>query len=120
MLRHQAIAVALFLSAGTTGCEMAGAPQPEKPSTTPSTTAAETTPNPPPAPAPAPTLAPGMSTRVGSRTVPAELEVDRMPMTRGGPKWGKEKPRFKLVLPPSTPPATDSTPPDAAVPAPSK
>jgi hypothetical protein len=103
MLRHQAIAVALFLSAGATGCEMAAAPTPEKPATsTPAPTETATATPPATAAKAEPTPA-----------APAEPVVERQFMTRAGPHWNKEKPRFKLVMP-------ASTPPDAGTPAPSK
>ena len=76
MLRHPALAVALFLSAS---CELAGAPP------------AQTTK--PVAPSPGP--APGMSARIVPAAA-AEPMADFRPMSRLGPSWGKEKPRFKV------------------------
>jgi hypothetical protein len=89
MLRHQTIALALFLSAG---CEVAGPPAPEKPAPAVHAT---------PAPAPAP----------GARVEPnGQEQLPQRPpsMLRSGPKWGSERPRFKLATPAAT-----TTPPAA-------
>jgi hypothetical protein len=109
MLRHQAIAVALFLSTGTAACEMAGAPAPEKPATATPAAAAPTTVDPTPTAPAEPEMNQRLMNVLSTDVRPMELR----PMTRGGPAWGKERPRFKVVTPPSTPP-------DASVPAPSK
>jgi hypothetical protein len=96
MLRHQTIAVALFLSAG---CELAGAPPPAKPapaSASASASASETESESVPVPVP------GLSGRVGS-TEPAAQEMEMRPMSRMGPTWGKEKPRFKIAAPAPAP-----------------
>lgn len=101
MLRHQTIAVALFLSAG---CEMAGAPAPEKPAPAASAPAATAT----AATAPeasadaAPSLPPAPVQSLDLRTSVGATEADEPRpalMLRGGPKWGKERPRFKLATP---------------------
>jgi len=91
MLRHPSLAVALFLTAS---CELAGAPPPVTPAK-PVVPTAEVTPTPAPAPA----------------------DMPREFMTRGGPSWGKERPRFKAKAAPPAPAATTSdTPPKATTP----
>jgi hypothetical protein len=116
MLRHPSLAVALFLTAS---CELAGAPPPPA---SPANPVAST---------PAPALEAGVSS-TATATKPSREEAlleltdtgaaDVRPpvMMRGGPSWGKERPRFKArVAAPAAPAATTSdkpAPPKASTP----